>query len=154
MAKGIITGLLCNYYKQNTHIADYQAMAIRLFNRWVARGWNRVTMKDYILTADTKVRHERQADIGPALAASRPLTNKERLFIHWEYHQRDVPKREIRALYNLHLKDLVEKWLDVKQTVVCYSRPKNIRDYVTKAKLHQAPGREISKFYTGELTDS
>ena len=101
MAKGIITGLLRNYYKQNTHIADYQAMAIRLFNRWVARGWSRVTMKDYILTADTKVRHKRQATSGPAPAASQPLTNRERLFIHWKYHQCDVPKQEIRALYNL-----------------------------------------------------
>jgi hypothetical protein len=88
------------------------------------------------------------------VTAPTELNNKERLFIHWEYHQCDITKWEIRALYNLHLKDLVEKWLDVKQTTVCYSRPKNIRDYVTKAKLHQAPGREISKFYTGELTDS
>ena len=82
------------------------------------------------------------------------MTNKERLFIHWEYHQCDIPKKEIRAIYNLHLKELVEKWLDVKQTTVCYSRPKDICDYVTKAKLYQAPGREINRFYTGELTDS
>ena len=33
-----------------------------------------------------------------------------------------------------------------------YSRPKNIKDSMTKAKLHQAPGREASKYYSGELS--
>ena len=153
MAKGIITSLLRNYYRQNTKTTDYEIMAKHLFYQWVARGWTRTAMRNYILEADLKVRRERQQQITSAATAPPELNNKERLFIHWEYHQCDIPKREIRAIYNLHLKELVEKWLDVKQTTVCYSRPKNIRDYVTKAKLHQAPGREISKFYTGELTD-
>ena len=39
------------------------------------------------------------------------------------------------------------------QTTVYYSRPKNVRDYVSKAKLHQATGRENNKFYTGESID-
>ena len=113
-------------------------------------------MKEYILHADIKVRRERrerqqtQATTAPTIE---PLTNRERLFIHWEYHPRDIPKRIIRGLYDLHLKDDMEKWLDVKQTTVCYSRPKNVQDHVTKAKLHQAPGRESSKYYTGELDD-
>ena len=111
-------------------------------------------MRKYILDSDIKVRRKHKQQSNDAELEPQQPKNNERLFIHWEYHQCDIPKREIRALYNLHLKELVEKWLDVKQKTVCYSRPKNIRDYVTKAKLHQAPGREISKFYTGELTDS
>ena len=156
MAKGIITSLLRIYYRQNTKIADYETIAILLFHRWVRRGWSRADMKEYILHADIKVRRERrerlqtQASTAPTIE---PLTNKERMFIHWEYHPRDIPKRIIRGLYDLHLKDDMEKWLDVKQTTVCYSRPKNVQDHVTKDKLHQAPGRESSKYYTGELDD-
>ena len=53
----------------------------------------------------------------------------------------------------MHLKDDMEKWLDVKQTTICCPRLKNVQDYVTKAKLHQAAGRESSKYYTVELDD-
>ena len=63
------------------------------------------------------------------------LTTKERPFIHWKYHQCNIPKRERKVLYNLHLQDIVEKWLDVRQTIFCYSRPKTIFEYVTKSKL-------------------
>ncbi|KAL7518397.1 hypothetical protein ACHAWF_000189 [Thalassiosira exigua] len=68
-----------------------------------------------------------------------------------EYHPRDVSKHTTRTLYDLHCRDLFEDLLNVKKTTVAYSRPKNIRDMVTKAKLHQAPGGEAIKFYLGEL---
>ena len=32
----------------------------------------------------------------------------------------------------------------VGRTIVAYSRPKNIGDFVTKTKLHQAPGKNAS----------
>ena len=34
--------------------------------------------------------------------------------------------------------------LGVKRAIVAYSRPKNVGDFVTQAKLHQAPGKEGS----------
>ena len=141
MAKVIVTRLLRNYYYQNTKISDYKAMVRHLFYQWVARGWTRAVMREYILDSDIEIhlKHDQQSTV----AESEPHqpNNKESLFIHWEYHQCDIPRWEIGALYTLHLKDLVEKWLDVKQTTACYSRPRKIRDYVTKAKLHQATGR-------------
>ena len=112
MAKGIITSLLRIYLRQNTKIADYEAIAILLFHRWMRRGWNRSVMKEYILHADIKVRRERckrqqtQATTAPTIE---PLNNRERLFIHWEYHPRDIPKRISRGLYDLHLRDEIEK---------------------------------------------
>ena len=93
-------------------------------------------MREYILDSDIKVRRKcKQQSIVTETEPPQP-NNKKCLFVHWEYHQCNIPKWEITALDNLHLEDLVEKWLDVKQTTVCYSRPKNIRDCVTKAKLH------------------
>ena len=128
MARGIVTSLLRIYHRQNTKIADYKTMAILLFHRWVARGWNRAVMKEYILTADKKVHLEHRQTPIARQPPTEPLTNKGRIFIHWEYHQCDIPKEKIWAIYNLHLKEDLETLLDIKQATVCYSRPKNVRD--------------------------
>ena len=146
MMKGIIYGLMRNYYLQNTKESDYNDMAVKLFERHVARGWNRAEMKGFILSADAKLRTQPLT-----VAAPEPLSNKERLFVHLEYHPNDISKHKVRLLYDTYCKQIFEDVLDIKQTTVAYSRPKNIRELVTKAKLHQAPGREASKFYSGEL---
>ena len=44
------------------------------------------------------------------------------------------------------------EYLNVEQVTVTYSRPNNLKDLPTKAKLHQAPDREASKYYYGEVT--
>jgi len=77
--------------------------------------------------------------------------NKECLFLHLDYHRDDIPRNKLRDLYNLHCKYEFSNALGIKQTTICYSRPKTIKDLLTKAKLHQALGREASKFYSGEL---
>ena len=115
-------------------------------------------MKDYILTADAKLT-ERLTTKPPTCLPSQnsttesELTNHERLFLHWEYHPNDIPRKNVRSIYNNICKELFEDVLDIKQTTIAYSRPKNLKDVLTKAKLHQAPGREASKFYSGELSE-
>jgi len=113
-------------------------------------------MRDAVRSADQQLRQQSTATTTlPAnTKVAAPPTNKERLFIHFEYHPNDIPRREIRTIYNNHCSKVFETVLDIKQTTVAYSRPKNVRDLITKAKLHQAPGREASKFYTGELSTS
>ena len=69
-----------------------------------------------------------------------------------EYHTNDIPKTQVRALYDHYCKSTFEG-LGIKQFTVAYSRPPNIKDSVTKAKLHQAPGKEASKYYSGELSN-
>lgn len=153
MMKGIVYGLMRNYYRQNTKKSDYYNMCRKLFVRHVARGWEPSTMKEYILQADKKL--QASPRLTPAATpTTQPTiqpTNNERLFIHWEYHPNDIPRRHIRAIYNNNCKEVFESMLKIKQVTVAYSRPNNVRDRISKAKLHQAPGREASKFYSGEL---
>ena len=147
--KGIIYSLVRNYKRQNTHYSDYKEMVTKLFDRHVARGWDRATMKQYILEADSKLSNLPRPT--PPPTATTPLTNKERLFLHFVYHRCDIPKQQVRSIYNNTCGEVFENLLDIKQLTVAYSRSTNIRESVSKAKLHQAPGREASKFYTGEL---
>ena len=154
MIKGIIYSLMRNYKRQNTHYADYKSMATKLFKRHVARGWDRSFMKDLILQADNKLEANKlQASLPNPLPTlpTEDLSSKERLFLHFEYHVCDIPKLQVRAIYNSTCKEIFERMLGIKQLTIAYSRSTNIRESITKAKLHQAPGREASKFYTGEL---
>ena len=159
MIKGIIYGLLRTYHLQNTYKADYLNMATLLYHRHVARGWDRATIKLIILEADIKVRQQQ----GPQPTTPQPIQlpqppllqtqqqTNDTLYLHWEFHPNDIPRRRIRAIYNACCADLFQRKLDIEKLIIAYSRPPNIKDLLTKAKLHQAPGHESSKYYKGEL---
>ena len=148
MMEGIIYSLMRTYKKQNTKASDYRLMATKLFRRHVARGWDKNVMKTYILKADSKLNnaHQQRAQV-----PTQHLSNKERLFLHLEYHSGDIPKRTVRALYDTYCKPVFECLLGVKQFTIAYSRAKNLKDTLTQAKFHQAPGKPASKYYLGEL---
>ena len=153
MVKGIIFSLMRTYKHQNTKKRDYHNMTIKLYKQHVTRGWSRQEIKGYILEANKKLHLPiPPTNVLPALlpTKSEVLSNKERLFLHLEYDKKDIPRKAIRALYDHHCRDTFKK-LGITQMTTAFSRPKNIKDSLTKAKLHQAPGHEASKYYMGEL---
>ena len=122
-------------------------MALLLFQRHVARGWNQSVMRDFILQADAKLQ-----SATPSRSSQAPsLSNKERLFIHLEFHPNDISRNAVREIYDRHCKEVFEKTLGIQQVTVAYSRAPNIKETLTRAKLHQAPGKPASKYYEGEL---
>ena len=146
MMKGIVYGLLRNYYAQNSNKSDYIHMAVLLLRRLVARGWDRTYIKSLIQSADSRLRSaEAQSSTTPN--DRRPLTNKERLFLHYEYHPNGMPRGQIRQIYHSTCGELLESRPGIKQMTVAYSRPKNDRDVLVRAKLHQAPGHEASTYF-------
>ena len=50
----------------------------------------------------------------------------------------------IRSIFTEHLGTCCQKDADIDRMIVAYSRAKNTGDFVTKAKLHQAPGKTAS----------
>ena len=147
--KGIIYGLMRNYKLQNTREDDYHQMAIKLLDRHVARGWNHATIKEYILSADSRL----QSGTPSKSSETKSLTTKERLFLHLEYHPNDIPRAAIRDIYDRHCQQLFEESLGIQQFTIAYSRPPNIHDTLTKAKLHQAKDKPASLYYSGELVE-
>ena len=71
--------------------------------------------------------------------------------MHIEFGRNDLSRKSVRAIYNATCREMCEG-IGIKDFTVAYSRPKNIKDLVTKAKLHMAPGKEASKYYMGELS--
>ena len=66
-----------------------------------------------------------------------------------EYSSNDIPRKSVRAVVDRTLGVLLKE-IGITQVTLAYSRAKNIKDLVTKAKLHQPPGKEASKYYWGE----
>ena len=67
-----------------------------------------------------------------------------------EYGQKDLPRKAVREIYDSTCREVFEGF-GIKRFITAYSRSNNIKDLVTRAKLHQAPGCEASKYYLGEL---
>ena len=137
MIRGIIYSIMHNYMHQNMHYSNYKEMAAKLFNRHVARGWDRATMKWYILEANNKLLRQpitkQQSIIQQQSTATTTehRINKERLFLHFEYHCCHIPKQQVRAIYDATCRDTFKSKLQIKQLTTAYSRPTNIRETVS-----------------------
>ena len=155
MINGIIFSLLRTYMRQNTWEDDYQEVTLKLFRRLAARGWNKVLLKDIILKADKKIRLQLEnpspppAELSPT-SPSENNSSRDLLFLHMEYGQKDLPRKAVREIYESTCREVFEG-IGIKRFITAYSRSSNIKDLVTRAKLHQAPGCEASKYYSGEL---
>ena len=152
MIKSIIYSLLKTYKNQNTYSKDYLDVATKLFKRHAARGWDKTVLKRMILESNTKLERKQLPPLQPATSTSNNLLDKNnRLFVHMEYSKNDIPKKAIRSIVDATLPTTMEK-LGINQVTVAYSRPKNLKDLLSKAKLHQAKGQEVSAYYSGGLT--
>ena len=124
----------------------------KLFNRHAARGWNKAVLKRMILESNNKL--ERQillpnhpTTLSTNSALENILESPNRLFIHMEYSRNDMPKKAVRSIVDATLSNTLEE-INISQTTVSYSRPKDVKDLLSKAKLHQAKGKEVSVYYS------
>jgi hypothetical protein len=148
MIKGTIYGLVRRYYEQNSEQRDFIYFTKLLFRRLKARGWDPAGIKPIFLAAIEHV----QADY-PSNNNHLPISPKRgQLFIHMKYHQNYIPRRTVRNIYEEVLQEVILREIgnQVKFTV-CYSRPKNIGNYIAKAALFEVEGQEVSKYIAGEL---
>ena len=156
MIEGIIYSLLRTYKLQNTREEDYLEVACLLHKRHAARGWGRQQLKRLILDADLKL-CQHPPSLPPAVTPAPPdpllfqNQSADRVFMHVEYGRNDLPRKVVRSIFDLTCKEMCKK-IGIDNFTVAYSRPKNIKDLVSKSKLHMAPGKEASKYYMGELS--
>ncbi|KAL3800087.1 hypothetical protein ACHAWO_012686 [Cyclotella atomus] len=106
--------------------------------------WDRTYIRNLILEACTSAKSKAHTPTAQPTLNQGLQNDVNRLFIHIEYHPEDIPRKRVQALYQLHLGEV--------QPTIAYSRPKNIGDLITKAKLHQAPG-QTSSIILGEYRD-
>ena len=144
MIKSMIFGSLRRYFEQNSRTEDFWTIAMQLYHRLKARGWDRATLEPIFIAAYQRIQSPRQhqEDSKP-----KDLTNWDPMILHIEYHPDDMPRRKIRELYEKYCAEQFEQVLGIKRTIVAYSRPRNLRDLLQSAKLYQMRGKEVSTFY-------
>ena len=151
--RGMIYGLLRKYKQQNTHRADYIEMTVLLYQRLAERGWDSSLLARLFDDASAKVEKN-----GPSKSQQRKEVaandgRPNRIFIHTEFHPGGIPRKEIRRAFEetcgeafRNLATESGNRMQIKQTTIAYSRPKNLRDMLTSAKLTEVEGRGVSTF--------
>ena len=142
--KGTVFGLIRRYYAQNTCRKDYIHFVVLLYTRLLDRGWDKEFIRRLIIKACTTVETGTPTNNPTNTPTESTNDNANRLFIHLQFHPDDIPRQKIQQLYQEHCGDLFDATMGIKKPTIAYSRAPNIADYVTQAKLHQAPGREAS----------
>ncbi len=147
----MIHGMLLRYYNQNTHIEDFWNIAMLFYKRLKARAWDRATLEPIFAAAWKKICSEPKPKPN---TQSEELSRREQLIVHLEYHRFGIPRKLVRKLYNENCGELFEKsvqdgGLEIKRLILAYSRPRNLRDLLQRAKLHQQTGREVSTLLGG-----
>ena len=152
MIKGTVYSLLNTYFKQNSKFEDFKYFSSLLFKRLQMQGWDPAVLRGLFSTALHSILDKPHKVPSQAAGPASALSNDELLFLHMEFHPRDIPRRRVREIYSQECEKTFEADVGIKKFILAYSRPKTLGNIVAKAKLFKQSGREVSKLLTGELT--
>ena len=134
---------------QNSNPEDFWKIAMS-FYRWLKRrGWERATIEPIFITAYEKILsqlEQHQPD-----DQSEPLSRREQIILHLEYHKYGIPRKLVRKLFyetcgELFGKSIEDGGLGIERLILAYSRPKNLRDLLQRARLYEQSEREVSTY--------
>jgi len=128
--KGLIAGELRRYYLQN-NTENFKDILAKFIGRLLDRGHNIEDISPLLLQAANNL------DRQPINRATD--TGQSTLYIHWTHHPKGPQRRDIRHIYNDTLKDI----LPYDRMQIALSRPKNLRDILTRAAVKLPPDQNI-----------
>jgi len=123
--KGLIAGELRRYWLQNS-TENFVSMVTKFINRLVDRGHQVNNLIPIFQQAATAIDLKRLQNSND---------DSSTLFIHWEYHPNGIQNKDIRSAYN----NILAPHLDYRKMTVAISRPKNLRDILSKSHLANPP---------------
>jgi hypothetical protein len=169
--KGLIVGNIIRFWQQNPK-DNFQKLTKEFIMHLVRRGHALSSLKDIMLQAATIIENKKiktiahQPDnIDPNEDDNLPPfhTNRQKsadtdqttdylnrkLYLHWEYHPHGLQNSQIRKIYSTTLqnKDNFKGGM-----TIALSRPKNLRDTVTRTTMKEIEGQRVSDFLTKKLT--
>jgi hypothetical protein len=133
--KGLLTGELKRYYIQNNS-EDFENILLKFINRLIDRGHSLDKLKPLLMQAATAI----DSQFTPSNKTE--TDNPSTLYIHWTYHPHGIQRHDLRKMYHNTLKDD----LPFDRMQVAVSRPKNLRDILSKAKLELPQGLNIEQY--------
>jgi hypothetical protein len=134
--KGLITGELIRYWSQNTQEEDFINITQLFIQRLMQRG-HRIEDLIPTLQAAASTIDSIKGNRNPIQPQSQ---SDDTLYIHWQFHPKDIKKNSIREIYDKTLKGHD----NFSQMRIAMSRPKNLRDILCHTKIPDLPGRNTS----------
>jgi len=131
--KGLVTGELRRYWLQNSP-EDFQEILCKFIDRLLQRGHD-IHYISYLMEQAAI-----SLDRSSKLQKTNDTDSDNILYIHRTYHPIGPQRHDIRILYQ----KILEPHLNFDKMTVAISRPPNLRDILTKAKVIPPPGIEVS----------
>jgi len=133
--KGLISGELRRYYLQNNS-NDFQNLLTKFIRRLLDRGHKLEDLTPLLLQAASAIDRR----IVPPPNDNTTST----LYLHWTYHPDGLQRQDLRRAFDATLKEA----LPYDRMQIAISRPKNLRDILTRAKTKLPNGMDIEQLIT------
>lgn len=149
--KSIIYGNVLRFWKQNTHQDNYTATVKDFYQALLNRGYRSTVLTPIFQSAAQKIDQQARkltatATLGKKLP-QKPKQQEKQLFLHWEFHPRDIARRDIRAVYKSTLEPVISQApLEVKHFTIAYSNGMSLRRSLTKTQLEEPEGKRASNY--------
>jgi hypothetical protein len=132
--KGLITGEVRRYWLQNNP-EDFKKLLLKFIQRLLSRGHTLQKISPLIQNAAATLDDK---TIG---LRTKPNDPDNVIFIHKTFHPYGVQRKDIRR----HFQMILEPHLNGEKMTVAISRPTNLRDILTKAKLTPPDDIDVHK---------
>jgi hypothetical protein len=143
--KSLIFGNVFRYWLQNSDPADFVSTTRDFYKHLLNRGYKPEVLTPIFHSAADKI-HRRAQKEEPSVTTT-VTTNQNQLYLHWEFHPRDITRYEIRSVFNKTLAPLLAKPpLGIQRLTIAYTNPPNLRRCVAKTQLQEAKGEQVSLY--------
>jgi hypothetical protein len=123
--KGLIKGELQRYWTQNNH-QNFQQLTTKFIERLHARGHTIENLTPTLLQAANSLTYQTKFK-----NKDKNMVDDNKLYLHWKYHPKGLQRQDIRQTFNTSLR----QHIPFEKMVIAMSRPKNLRDVLTRTTL-------------------
>jgi hypothetical protein len=141
--KSLIFGNVFRYWLQNSHTSDFVQVTTDFYRHLLNRGWKQEVLTPLFTQAADEITTRATKSSAPSSSARR--TDERQLFLHWEYHPRDISRYDIRSVYNDILAPvLAAPPLGIQRLTIAYKNPPNLRRLLSRTQLNEPAGHRVS----------
>jgi hypothetical protein len=134
--KGLIKGELYRYWMQN-ETQHFEKLTTKFIERLHARGHTIENLAPLFLQVAISLTYP------PSQTNGGKNNNEDKnLFIHWQFHPNGLQRQDIRQSFNSTL----QSHTPFERMIIAMSRPKNLRDILTRAALKLPEEIQIERF--------
>jgi hypothetical protein len=133
---------------QNSLKTDFIAITKALFGHLIKRGYKAEMLQPMFKDAAKMIDRKKIGEISTGQPYEKvQQTTDNRVFIHWEYHPKDIGRKAIRDSFQETLAPaLNESGIQINQLTIAFSTPRSLGQCLTKTQLEEAPNDKASSY--------